>query len=349
MAAPVEADVERAALLAGWLAEALSTGPLEVVDYARSAGGYSNDTFILTVKEVGANSPRRFVFRWAPDVPIFLDYDILAQARTMRGLAAGNLPVPDVVGVEDDPTLIGKPFYAMSYVEGRFPPDTPPGPHGHGLFFESTPAERRRMHDQVIGAMAELHHIDWRSLDLPDLGSPRSGLAALDAQIQYWEDMLAWATDEPMPLMGKAFDWVKDHRYEPSRLSLCWGDAHHGNVLYHDGELSAVLDWEMAHIGPPEADIAWMLACDHIHVDSHGFPRLPGLPDDDEVFAHYAEVSGHPIENRQFHEVFGALRCAITVAQSARKFKLLGIQGWPEDMASNNPAIRLLAEVLAAE
>lgn len=350
MTVPVEADVERASRLAGWLSEKLSTGPLEVVDYARSAGGYSNDTFILTAKGPSADaSLERFVFRWEAGVPIFVDYDVLAQARTMQGLATVGLPIPEVVGIEADPALIGKPFYAMRHIEGRFPPDTPPGPHGHGLFVESSPADRRRMYDQVLDAMAELHAVDWRSLELPDLDAPDSGLDALDAQIRYWEGMLEWAADEPIPLMNRAFEWVKENRYEPSRLSICWGDAHHGNVLYRDRELRAVLDWEMAHIGPPEADIAWMLTVDRIHLGSHGHARLPGLPDDDEVFAYYSKVSGHPIEQRQFHEVFGALRCAITVVQAARKFKLLGIAGWPEDMGTNNPAIRLLAEALSAD
>jgi aminoglycoside phosphotransferase (APT) family kinase protein len=350
MTAPVEADLERAALLAGWLSEKLSVGPVEVVDYSRSAGGYSNDTFILTMKNPGdEGTQQRFVFRWEAGVPIFHDYDVLAQARTMQGLAGTGVPVPEVLGIEKDPSLIGKPFYVMRHIEGRFPPDTPPGPHGHGLFVESSPAERRRMYDQVLDAMAELHELDWRTLALPDLGAPASGWAALDAQIAHWEHMLARAADEPIPLLDQAFEWVKENRYEPSRLSVCWGDAHHGNVLYHDGELRAVLDWEMAHIGPPEADLAWMLAVDRIHLDSHGHARLPGLPDDDEVYDYYARVSGHPIEHRQFHDVFGALRCAITVVEAARKFKLLGIEGWPEDMGSNNPATRLLADVLSRD
>jgi len=348
MVVPLDVDVEQARLLARWLSEKLSTDPLEVVDYSRSVGGYSNDTFILTTNTPGAQAvPQRFVFRWEAAVPMFHDYEVLTQARTMQGLAGTGVPVPEVVGIEEDASLIGKPFYAMRHIEGRFPPDVPPGPHGHGLFVESSPADRRRMYDQVLDAMVTLHALDWRSLELPDLGAPGSGVEALDVQIKYWEGMLAWAADEPIPLLDRAFEWVKEHRYEPSRLSVCWGDAHHGNVLYHQGELRAVLDWEMAHIGPPEADLAWMLAIDHVHLESHGHARLPGLPHDDEVYDYYAEASGHPIQHRQFHEVFAALRSGITMVQAARKFRLMGIDDWPEDMATNNPATRLLAAVLA--
>jgi aminoglycoside phosphotransferase (APT) family kinase protein len=116
---------------------------------------------------------------------------------------------------------------------------------------------------------------------------------------------------------------------------LNWGDARIGNMLWEGVTPSAVLDWEMAAIGPAEVDVAWMIFLHRFFQDlaeRYGFPGLPDFLRRDRVAEIYTELTGRPVEALEWFEVFAALRFAtISVRTSLRGIEY-GTQEQPEDL-----------------
>ncbi|MFQ5352864.1 MAG: phosphotransferase family protein, partial [Candidatus Binatia bacterium] len=198
-----------------------------------------------------------------------------------------------------------------------------------------------------VRILASIHDLDWRSLDLPFLGAPADAAAALAAQLDYWERYIAWArTEEPQPHIDAALRWLLDNPPASGRTGLCWGDARLPNMLFRDFKVTAVLDWEMAFLGDPEADLAWWLFLDWHHSDGYDIPRLEGIPGRAETIARYQELRGEKVENLFFYDVFAALRFAAIMIRAVENMKKRGVPLPTPDFGSNNACTRRLAQLL---
>ncbi len=334
-----------AARLTPWLRERAGADA-RAAHLRTTAAGLSNDTVLFELE--GGNGGREaLVARLAPtEQLVFPSYDISVQYRTMEALAATAVPVPEMRWLEEDPAVIGTPFYVMSAVDGEVPAEFPPY-HAEGFCFEASPAERESIWWNGIEAMAEVHKVDWRAAGIDLLGSPSTPENALEAQLAYWRDFFGWArTAEPQPLIEEAARWLEDSRPPDPRMRLCWGDSRLGNILYKDLRVAAVLDWEMAFIGDPEADLAWWLFLDWHHSDGYGIARLEGLPGHDETLARYQELTGHRARNIHYYEVFSAYRFALIMVRVVENMRACGIDLPVPDFASNNPCTKRVADLL---
>ena len=102
----------------------------------------------------------------------------------------------------------------------------------------------------------------------------------MDQQLGYQRWYYEWAREDMrLPLIERTFEWLDARRPEEPRIVLNWGDARIGNMLWRDFEPVAVLDWEMATIGPPEVDVAWMIFLHAFFQDLAARFGMPGLPD----------------------------------------------------------------------
>src|SRR5439155_74330 len=172
-----------------------------------------------------------------------------------------------------------------------------------------------------------IHKLDWRALGLELLGPPGPGTDPIDRQLAYWARYLEWTVRgrAPQPILAHALAWLREHRYAPRHVALCWGDARLPNLIYRNDEVVGVLDWEMAFLGDPEADLGWWLFMHWATGEGYGFPPLEGFPGREETIRRYEALTGRPVEHAFYNEVLAALRFGAIMARIAGRMADLGI------------------------
>jgi len=290
-----------------------------------AATGMSSETllFELVWNDDGHRRSRHLVARVAPDpadVPVFPSYDLEAQYRVMELVAArSRVPVPTPRWLEPDPTVLGAPFFVMDRIEGRVPPDVMPYPM-EGWLLDATPAEQRALQDASVEVLADLHGIDLRGLDLSFLEPDAPGDTALRRHVAHWRAYYDWMrAGRSFPLLERAFAWLEDHwPAEEGATVISWGDARIGNIVYDGFTPVAVLDWEMAGLGPPGIDLGWMVFLHTFFQDiarTFDLPGMPGFMRAEDVAATYERRSGRAVGDLRFYEVYAALRHGIVMAR----------------------------------
>jgi aminoglycoside phosphotransferase (APT) family kinase protein/putative sterol carrier protein len=328
---------------------------LSISDIQKPGMGLSNETYLFNLSWEESASPKTMamVLRMAPqDHKVFPDYHLSHQFFIMKALKNSDVPVPEMYWLEKSSTDMASPFYVMERLYGRLPQDFP-SYHGSGMLFEASLEERARMWYGSLDTLARINMVDWKSLGLNFLGAPGGGSDPLDRQIAYWERFFSWIKDdqsERYPVLEKGLQWLKDNRYVPERVCLCWGDARIGNTLYGvtGNEVIAAFDWEMAFLGDPVADLAWFLLIDRYLAVEYGLQRLEGLPGKDDTIGRYEEKTGWKVRNYEYNEIFAVLRFGMILVSVLKKMKRQGIP-IDENMLQNNACARMLAELLGLE
>ncbi|MFQ5471744.1 MAG: phosphotransferase [Dehalococcoidia bacterium] len=338
------------ARLSSWFSGKLSTArDLSLSGLDRPSGGLSNETIFgrLSWREDDRDLSRNLVIRLEPkDFQVFPDYDLSRQFNIMSRLAETPVPVPPVLWLEEDADILGNPFYVMERIDGEIASEVPPY-HTFGLCFDASPERRAAMWRNGIEAMAAIHSLDWEKLGLSFMAVPTGGANALDPQLVYYESFFNWAKgQEPQPVLDAALAWLKKNRFTPSRVSLCWGDSRLPNLIFRDDRVVGVLDWEMAFLGDPEADLAWWIFQDWQHSEGYGIPRLEGFPGPEETVRYYEELTGRRVEHYLYHEVMAAFRFGVIMLRVAERMKAQGIPTPTRNFASNNPCTQRLASLL---
>jgi aminoglycoside phosphotransferase (APT) family kinase protein len=130
---------------------------------------------------------------------------------------------------------------------------------------------------------------------------------------------------------------------------LAWGDARIGNVLYDDFQPSAVLDWEMATVGPRELDVSWMIFAHMVFQELAGLAGLPGLPDvmrEEDVRATYESLTGTKLGDlRWFYVYSGVIWCCVFMRTTARRVRF-GEMEQPDDVESTFYHVSLLKRLI---
>ena len=313
--------------------------------------GFSNDTllFDLAWREAGCERSERLVLRIEPaGLRVFPEYDLGLQFRIMQRLATTDVPVPRTFWLEEDPSVLGNPFYVMGRVDGRIPDDNPTY-HMGGWMTEVSPEERAAVWWSGVETMARIHRLDWRALAL--LREPSGGRTPLEALLDECERYLRWISEgerSRYPLSEAALAWLREHRPRGSEpTALCWGDSRLGNMIFREGRCVAVLDWEMATLGNPAQDLAWWLFFDEHHSAGAGVPRLAGLPGREETIARYREWSGINPQDLEYYDLLACFRFSIILARLGRQFREYGVMPAEADFDRNNTCTRMLEPRLA--
>src|SRR5260221_68613 len=159
----------------------------------------------------------------------------------------------------------------------------------------------------------------------PALGPP-VGTDALRWHVDGQRDYYRWALADDgfcVPIIERGLTWL-EHHWPRDRGPdvLCWGDARIGNIIYRGFEPAAVLDWEMAALGPRELDVSWFVFLHRFFQDIAEFFELDGLPDflrRSDVERCYTELSGWTLRDMDFYLTYAALRHAIVMARVKRR------------------------------
>ena len=337
--------------LARWLADRLDATDLVVDTSGRPPlNGQSNDTLMLRARWNGGDRRQEggFVVRRPPSGrSLYHHYDLAAQYATMRALVDTDVPVPPLIGYEADPAVLGAPFYVMREVVGEAPPDVPPYT-AIGWVLTLTTQEQARMHAAALEVLARIHRLDIRALPLDHLPTGPDG--GFGAQFQATLDWYDWATAEtPHPVLAAAVDWLQERRprIAPEEECLNWGDARVGNMLFRDLSPVAVLDWEMAAIGPPEVDLGWWLYLYRFHSEGLGNPRIAGFPDDAATVAMWERSAGRTARNVDYFTVLAGLRMSIIVHRHMRRLVEEGTLPAERIPDFPNPSAELLARLIS--
>ncbi|UGT66291.1 phosphotransferase family protein [Nocardia gipuzkoensis] len=316
--------------LARWLGTKVSADELpRVSELSRPQSGGMSSTSILFDAEWSAGGRVErgsFVARMAPEAgsfPVFETYDLATQYQVMAGVAAAtDVPLPGLCWLETDPKPLGTPFFVMRRIDGRVPTDNPPYVFV-GWLFDASPADRLRLTHNTVEVIAKIHGIPDPAALFPMLSGPGESLRRHVAAQRSW---YRWALADDgfeIPLIERSFAWLDEHW--PADLGpdvLSWGDARPGNVIYREFDPVAVLDWEMAALGPRELDLGWMIFIHRFFQDLATRFGQPGLPDflrRDDVVAKYEALTGHSVRDLDFYIVYAALRHAIVMARVKRR------------------------------
>ncbi|WP_067477820.1 phosphotransferase family protein [Nocardia amamiensis] len=316
--------------LAHWLRAKTGADHLpRVCGLSRPQSGGMSSTSILFDAEwstAGRSERGSFVARMAPEAgsfPVFQTYDLATQYQVMAGVAAAtDVPVPELCWLENDDKPLGTPFFVMRRVDGRVPADNPPYVFV-GWLFDASPAERLQLTHNTVEVIAKIHDIPDPAARFPMLNGPGQSLRRHVAAQHAW---YRWALADDgfaIPLIERSFAWLDEHwPAAPGPDVLSWGDARPGNIIYRGFDPVAVLDWEMAALGPRELDLAWVIFIHRFFQDLATRFGQPGLPDflrRDDVVAKYQALTGYPVRDLDFHLVYAALRHAIVMARVKRR------------------------------
>jgi aminoglycoside phosphotransferase (APT) family kinase protein len=298
--------------LSGFLTARLpgARGPMRI---ERIGGGQSNPTYFVSFED------RRLVLRKKPAGDVLPSaHAVDREYRVMKALAATDLPVPPVLLYCAETDVIGTPFYIMERVPGRvFNDNAAPG---------VSPAERRGLYLAMADTMATLHKVDWQAAGLADFGKPG---AYLQRQLRRWQQQWELSRMQPIPQLDDLLAWLTAHLPEDDEASIAHGDFKLNNLMFHPTEprVVAVLDWELATIGHPLADVAFnTVAWRTSPIEYGGIRGLDlmslGIPSEQEYLAHYYRRAGRNDPTRQaqpFHWAFALMRWSVIFAGIAAR------------------------------
>jgi aminoglycoside phosphotransferase (APT) family kinase protein len=334
------------ALLQGWLAQRLGQGSeAQVRDVVgTAANGMSSDTVLFSAswrEPDGAPRDEALVARIAPDagdVPVFPSYDMSGQFEAIRLVQQlSTAPVPAPRWSEPDASLLGAPFFVMDRVDGQIPPDVLPYTFGGNWLHDATPDEQQRLQATTVEAVAALHAIDDAPQRFAFLERDEPGDTHLRRHVAHtraWYEMVA-TEGGASPLVERGFAWLDLHwPAHESDAVLSWGDARIGNVIYDDFTPAALLDWEMAGLGPRELDVAWLVFAHEVFEELASTLGLPGMPhflQPDDVCERYTAACGYEPRDLDFYRRYAALQWGIVFLRTGRRQAHFGERELPMD------------------
>jgi aminoglycoside phosphotransferase (APT) family kinase protein len=259
--------------------------------------GHSNVTYLLRRGE------ERVVLRRPPRPPLPPSaHDVLREARLLSALWDSPARVPRVLAVCDDEATIGAPFYLMEYIDGEVIVATVPATL-------DTPAERALIGRELIDALVDIHGVDWRAAGLEGFGKPTG---YLERQVRRFLGLWDLNKTREIPAVERVATWLTENMPESGEATIVHGDFRLGNTIYAreaPAHLEAVLDWEMATIGDPLADIGYLCMMWSDPGDSvsgmraalGGVTQAEGFPTRAELIARYEERSGRSMRDVRWY------------------------------------------------
>src|SRR3954471_7500874 len=274
-------------------AHGLGSGPIEAEPVGE---GHSNVTYL--VRRGGTE----LVLRRPPRPPLPPSaHDVLREARLLHAVQDADVRTPRVLLTCDDESVIGAPFYVMERVEGDvITSELPPALDNE--------EERRRVAEELIDALVEVHAVDWRACGLEGYGKPTG---YLDRQLRRFGGLWEHNRTRELPVLDRVTAWLAEHKPESGDATIVHGDYRLGNTMFAPGppaRLAAIFDWELATIGDPLADVGYLVPpWSQAHHPDDALPglsaatRRPGFPTREQLIARYEERSGRSMSDVRWY------------------------------------------------
>jgi aminoglycoside phosphotransferase (APT) family kinase protein len=278
---------------------------------ARPIGeGHSNVTYLIR------RGDAEVVLRRPPRPPLPPSaHDVLREARLLRALADTPARVPLVLAVCDEESVIGCPFYLMELIEGDvIVTEIPPA--------IDTPAERLRISEELIDALVEIHGVDWRAVGLEGFGKPTG---YLERQLRRFGGLWELNKTREIAAVERVASWLAENMPKPNPptpATIVHGDFRLGNTIFAPGapaRLRGVLDWEMATIGDPLADVGYLCMMWTERGDPEkglrealgAVTRSEGFPTREELIALYEQRSGRSMRDLRWYTTLAVWKSVV--------------------------------------
>lgn len=284
--------------------------------------GHSNVTYAVE------RGDARFVLRRPPRGPLPPSaHDVLREARVI-GAVQDTVRAPAVLAVGDDTSIIGAPFFVMEHVVGDVITDKVPASL-------DTVEERRRIGEELVDALVELHAVDWQAAGLDGFGKPTG---YLERQVRRFLGLWEHNKTREIPAVERVGRWLTDNMPESGPATIVHGDFRLGNVMYGPSapaHVNAIFDWEMSTIGDPLADVGYLCMMWSQQGDPDAglaalntVTRADGFITREEIVARYEERSGRAMGSARWYTAL-ALWKAIVFMEGNYKRAISGASDDP--------------------
>ena len=325
-----------------WFAKHIdgATPPLE---FELITGGHSNLTFRVT-----DSAGERFVLRRPPTGAVIATaHDMGREHRIIAALADTPVPVPPALGLCEDDSVNDAPFYVMRFVDGLVL-------ENHALTRENiSEANRGKLGERVVEVLAAIHAVDPDAVGLGDLGRKE---AYIPRQLKRWRTQWEKTQTRELAAMEEVYEGLQAQMPEQVGASIVHGDYRIGNMLVtRDGDIAAVLDWELCTLGDPLADLGFLLnnwaEPGETGPAGRGAAMSPtaagGFLLRDELTARYESLTGRDASRIAYYRAFQYWRLAAIVEGVLARY-LKGVMGAEVDTDLFRQQVDALAESAVA-
>jgi aminoglycoside phosphotransferase (APT) family kinase protein len=299
-------DLDRAREVLVEAAQGRLTGELtgEVI-----SGGRSNLTYLVR-GDAGAVVVRR------PPLGLVLPsaHDMSREYRVTAALSGIGFPVARPLLLCTDEDVIGAPFYVMEHVDGVVL---------RGSALSTVDAEAAAgCGTALVDTLLRLHAVDFAAIGLGDFGRPDGYLSR---QVRRWHEQWERSKTRELPLLDSVAARLRDGLPDSTRHGIVHGDYRLDNVMFDAGlrDIRAVMDWEMATIGDPLADVGLLV----VYSDTSSLRLIPSVPagfaSGEQLARRYAEGSGVGLDRLDWYIAFGFFKLAV-IAEGIHARYLLG-------------------------
>ncbi|NWL10301.1 hypothetical protein DM793_03150 [Paenarthrobacter nitroguajacolicus] len=295
--------------------------PVELEAFLRRTLDPEGSLTIEGVPDVGVSNitvflkfgGRRLVLRRAPETSAADSklHDMGHEVGFLRALEPAGLPVPRVAAASGDPSVIGAPFYVMDFMDGfTFNSRTVKELNGAG--------DVRDACVKAVEVLAQLHQVDWGSLDLP--ATPPSNFLA--EEFETWKRQLERIPSaQRLKGMDRVTSWLE--RNLPERelktvTTIVHGNYGLHNLMYLQNPLrvAGIVDWETASLGDPATDVVWLVQAwgnreGALPTDANTITLLPGAPSASEMVGLYESATGRPLQNVHYNLILSMWKSSI--------------------------------------
>jgi len=303
--------------LAAFIAEreGLAREAVRVAGLRRLAGGASRLLWSVDVELESGEGARRLALVLRQDPPGRIAAGGMAlEFALLQAAAEQGVPVPRVQWCEPAAERLGAPFFSMERLTGEAIP--------RRLLRDDRFAPlRSRLPERLGEILARIHRIDFEAPSLAGrLQRPPADKGPALTEIERLAGGYRGLSVEPHPVLDLAERWLQQHAPVSERLALVHGDYRMGNLLCDERDVVGVLDWELAHVGDPVEDLAWVC------VRAWRFGRddlaAGGVATREQLVAGYEAAGGAPVdaEHLRFWEVVGNFKLALVFITQARAY-----------------------------
>jgi aminoglycoside phosphotransferase (APT) family kinase protein len=315
--------------LSSWLSHEIGA-PVSIEGLERTTAGFSRENWTF---EAAWNDEKRSLIARRDPVGSVLDTERAVEMAVLRALEHTDVGTPRLLWADLEGRRCDRPCLVMERVDGVC--------DSFALRNDRPIDERAELARRIYDRLARIHLVDWRALGLADvMHDPGSGAAV--AALAHWTSQLRRVQVAPEPELAYAISWLGEHAPANDIVTLVHGDFKPGNVLIQEGDVSAVLDWETAHLGDPHEDLGWV--SNPLRAAEH---QIPTAWEPTDLFDRWSSITGFEVDldRVRWWQILANVKLAIIV--------LTGIHAYTDgrlDRVHQSPVViyRLLLDQMEA-